>query len=132
MPAAALEAEAASFVEQFADERPPDGRRRVVRHGTGPERAIQTGIGPIPARRRKVREGATGAPAEQEIRFTSNILPRWARRSRRLDALLPVLCLRGNSTGGFSGSPDSAARGGRPEPLAGGDRTPHGWLAGGV
>jgi transposase-like protein len=101
MLAAALKAEAASFVEQFADERLPDGRRRVVRHGTGPERTIQTGIGPIPVRRQKVRDRATGAPAEQKIRFTSNFLPRWARRSRSLDALLPVLYLRGVSTGDF-------------------------------
>ena len=41
MLAAALRAEATSFVAQFADERLPDGRQRVVRHGTGPERLIQ-------------------------------------------------------------------------------------------
>ena len=39
--------------------------------------------------------------AEKRIRFTSNILPRWARRSRSLDALLPVLYLRGVSMGDF-------------------------------
>ncbi len=33
------------------------------------------------------------------IRFTSAILPRWARRTRSLDALLPTLYLRGISTG---------------------------------
>ena len=48
MLAAALKAEAASFVAQFSGERLPDGRQRVVRHGTGSERDIQTGIGPIP------------------------------------------------------------------------------------
>jgi len=101
MLAAALEAEAASFVAQFADEQLPDGRQRVVRHGTGPERTIQTGIGPIPVQRPKVRDRATGVPAEKRIRFTSNILPRWARRSKSLDALLPVLYLRGISTGDF-------------------------------
>lgn len=101
MLAAALKAEAASFVAQFIDERLPDGRQRVVRHGTGPERTIQTGIGPIPVERQKVRDRATGVPAEGKIRFTSNILPKWARRSRSLDALLPVLYLRGISTGDF-------------------------------
>jgi transposase-like protein len=40
-------------------------------------------------------------PAEKRIRFSSNILPRWARRSKSLDALLPVLYLRGISTGDF-------------------------------
>lgn len=101
MLAAALQAEAASFVARFADERLSDGRQRVVRHGTGPERIIQTGIGPIPVQRQKVRDRAPGVPPEQRIRFTSNILPKWARRSRSLDALLPVLYLRGVSTGDF-------------------------------
>ena len=101
MLAAALRAEATSFVAQFTDERLPDGRRRIVRHGNGPERMIQTGIGPIPVQRQKVRDRATGVPAERKIRFTSNILPRWARRSKSLDALLPVLYLRGVSTGDF-------------------------------
>ena len=85
--------EAASFVAQFEDERLPDGRHRVVRHGTGPERMIQTGIGPIPVQRRKVRDRAAGVPDERKIRFTSNILPRrwvvertfaWLGRCRRL------------------------------------------------
>jgi transposase-like protein len=101
MLAAALRAEASSFVAQFEDDRLPDGRRRIVRHGTGPERMIQTGIGPIPVQRQKVRDRATGVPAEGRIRFTSNILPRWARRSKSLDALLPILYLRGISTGDF-------------------------------
>ena len=75
---------------------------------------IQTGIGPVEVRRQKVRDplpgsrmhafderGATDVPAEAKIRFTSNILPKWARRSKSLDALLPVLYLRGISTGDF-------------------------------
>lgn len=98
---AALKAEAASFVAQFSEELLPDGRQRVVRHGAGPERAIQTGIGPIPVQRPKVRDRAPGVSAETRIRFTSAILPRWARRSKSLDALLPVLYLRGVSTGDF-------------------------------
>ena len=35
------------------------------------------------------------------MRFSSAILPRWARRTKSLDALLPVLYLRGVSTGDF-------------------------------
>ena len=98
---AALKAEAASFVALFGDELLPDGRQRVVRHGAGPERTIQTGIGPITVQRQKVRDRATDVPPEAKIRFSSNILPRWARRSKSLDALLPVLYLRGISTGDF-------------------------------
>ena len=46
-------AEADAFVAAFAEARLEDGRRRVVRHGHGPERAIQTGVGPVPVRRPK-------------------------------------------------------------------------------
>ena len=78
----------------------PDGRDRIVRHGHGPHRAIQTGVGPVEVRRAKVRDrGDVGA--EEKIRFTSSILPKWARRTKSLDALLPVLYLRGVSTGDF-------------------------------
>lgn len=101
MLAMAMEAEVTGFLEQFAEERLPDGRRRVVRHGHGPEREIQTGIGPLAVRRPKVRDRAQDRDVSERVRFTSHILPRWARRSRSLDALLPVLYLRGISTGNF-------------------------------
>lgn len=100
MLAAALRAEAEAFVAQHAEEVLPDGRQRVVRHGYGPERSIQTGIGALDVRRPKVRDRAAG-PADEKVRFSSAILPKWARRSRSLDALLPVLYLRGISTGDF-------------------------------
>ncbi|MFW5654891.1 MAG: IS256 family transposase [Roseicyclus sp.] len=101
MLAAALRAEADAFVAQHSAETLSDGRQRVVRHGYGPERSIQTGIGALEVRRPKVRDRAEGVPAEKRVRFSSAILPRWARRSRSLDALLPVLYLRGISTGDF-------------------------------
>lgn len=100
MLAEALRAEVDAFVSGFADETLPDGRQRVVRHGYAPSRTIQTGIGPIEVTRAKVRDRAAVA-REKKIRFTSAILPRWARRSRSLDALLPILYLRGVSTGDF-------------------------------
>ena len=101
MLASALEAEIEAFVGQFAEERLPDGRRRIVRHGYGPEREIQTGIGALGVRRPKVRDRAVDVEGGEKVRFTSHILPRWARRSRSLDALLPVLYLRGISIGDF-------------------------------
>ena len=60
----------------------------------------------------KLRDRGAGDKGER-IRFTSTILPRWARRTRSLDALLPVLCLRGvsmfgeplGSTGDFQDAP---------------------------
>jgi putative transposase len=95
-----LIAEADAFVALWKDVKLPDGRDRVVRHGHGPERAIQTGVGPVAVRRAKVRDrGKVGAT--EKIRFTSSILPKWARRTKSLDALLPILYLRGISTGDF-------------------------------
>ena len=62
---------------------------------------IQTGIGPVEVRRQQVRDRSADVAAEAKVRFTSNIPPKWARRSKSLDALLPVLYLRGISTGDF-------------------------------
>jgi hypothetical protein len=53
----------------------------VVHHGSGPERTIQTGIGALPVARPKVRDRASHLPAETRIRFTSALLPKWARRT---------------------------------------------------
>jgi hypothetical protein len=97
--AAALGAEAAGFAADVTDARLPDGRQRGVHHGTGPGRTIQTGTGPIPVERQKARDRAADVPAERKVRFTSTILPRRPRRSRSLDALLPVPYLCGLSTG---------------------------------
>jgi putative transposase len=98
--AQAVEMEAEAFLAALQDLRLPDGRARLVRHGHGPERDIQTGIGPVAVARVGIRDrGATGA--EDRVRFSSTILPKWARRTRSLDALLPVLYLRGVSTGDF-------------------------------
>src|SRR6056297_3763914 len=98
MLAAALRAEADAFVAEYAEDLLPDGRQRVVRHGYGPERSIQTGIGALDVQRPKVRDRAA-APDEEKVRFTSGILPKWARRSRSL--VLPVLYLHSISTGDF-------------------------------
>src|SRR4051812_20845646 len=78
----------------------PDGRDRLVRHGYGPERMIQTGIGPVAVSRVKIRDRGA-ASDDDRVRFSSSILPKWARRTRSLDALLPILYLRGVSTGDF-------------------------------
>ena len=98
--AQAVEFEAEAFLAGLQDLRLPDGRARVVRHGHGPERTIQTGIGPVPVSRVRIRDRGASSAAER-VRFTSSILPKWSRRTRSLDALLPVLYLRGVSTGDF-------------------------------
>jgi len=97
--ARAIEIEVNTFLASTSDLTLPDGRARLVRHGYGPARQIQTGIGPVEVARPKVRD--RGASGSNRIRFSSAILPLWARRTKSLDALLPVLYLRGISTGDF-------------------------------
>ena len=97
--AQAVEAEVVAFLGQHADKQTDDGRRRIVRHGHLPEREIMTGIGRVMVRAPRVRDRA-GAGAAR-IRFSSAILPRYARRSRSLEVLIPILYLKGISTGDF-------------------------------
>jgi transposase-like protein len=99
--AQAIEAEAEAFLAAMKEERLGDGRARLVRHGHGPERTIQTGIGPVPVKRTRLRDRGADQAGAARITFTSAILPRWARRTNSLEALLPVLYLRGLSTGDF-------------------------------
>jgi putative transposase len=99
--AQAIEAEADAFLAEMKGLRLSDGRERVVRHGHGPERLIQTGIGPVAVERVKLRDRGADEAGTGRVRFTSAILPRWARRTRSLDALLPILYLRGVSMGDF-------------------------------
>jgi transposase-like protein len=98
--AQAVEIEVETFLATVKDLKLADGRARVVRHGYGPARTIATGIGPVEVARAKIRDRGATADSER-IRFSSAILPLWARRTRSLDALLPVLYLRGVSTGDF-------------------------------
>ena len=96
----AVEAEFAAFLGSHGDLKLPDGRQRVVRHGHDPVRPIQTGIGSVEVEKPKARDRGASS-AEERIRYSSSILPKWARRTRSLDALLPALYLRGISTGDF-------------------------------
>jgi len=98
--AQAVEIEVEAFLATVKDLKLADGRARVVRHGYGPARTIATGIGPVEVARAKIRDRGAAGDGER-IRFSSAILPLWARRTRSLDALLPVLYLRGISTGDF-------------------------------
>jgi putative transposase len=97
--AQAVEAEVAALLSCHADKLTDDGRQRLVRHGHLPEREIVTGIGPVAVRCPRVRDrSGTG---EERIRFTSAILPPYARRSKSLEVLIPILYLKGISTGDF-------------------------------
>jgi transposase-like protein len=95
----AVETEVADFLRQHADKLTEDGRRRVVRHGHLPEREIMTGIGSVAVRQPRVRDRE--ATDGERVRFTPSILPPYARRSKSLEVLIPILYLKGISTGDF-------------------------------
>lgn len=95
----AVEAEVARFINHYRQLRLEDGRQRIVRNGYLPEREIQTGIGPVPVKAPRVRDRTAGT---QKIRFTSSILPKYLRKTKRLEALIPWLYLKGVSTGDFA------------------------------
>ena len=95
----AVESEVSSFIEAHADERLNDGRARIVRHGHLPERDIQTGLGSVRVCQPRVRDRVKDGSAK--IHFSPRILPKHARRTKSLDAVLPVLYLKGISAGNF-------------------------------
>jgi transposase-like protein len=97
--AQAVEAEVAALLAGHADKLTNDGRQRLVRHGYLPEREIMTGIGPVTVRCPRVRDRV--GEGSDPIRFSSAILPPYARRSKSLEVLIPILYLKGISTGDF-------------------------------
>jgi transposase-like protein len=101
MLAAALQAEVAAYIEAFAGELDEDGRRLVVRNGFHEPREVTTAAGAIPVRAPRVNDKRTDEATGQRKRFSSVILPAWARKSPRVAEVLPLLYLHGLSSGGF-------------------------------
>ncbi len=98
--AQAIEAEVEGHIVAHAELTDAQGRRRVVRHGYLPEREIQTGLGAVRVKAPRVRDRDPEAPGGR-IGFTSSILPRYLRRSKSMEELLPWLYLKGISSGDF-------------------------------
>jgi len=94
----AIENEVREFVEAHADVRTTDDHQAVVRNGSMPARRIVTGLGALEVKQPRVRDRRCG----NEVRFSSNILPKYLRRVPSVDALIPALYLRGISTGDFT------------------------------
>ncbi len=95
----AIEAELAALLSAFSAQKLTDGRARLVRHGTLPEREVLTGIGPVAVKVPRLRDRGTG---EDKISFTPSILPRYLRKAQSVEELLPWLYLKGVSTGDFT------------------------------
>jgi len=98
----AIELEVEEFILRYQDLRDELGRSRVVRNGHLPQREIQTGIGGVKVRVPRVRDRGTGAESPEKIRFRSSLVPPYLRRSKSVEELLPLLYLKGISTGDFS------------------------------
>ena len=81
----AIEAEVEAHLTGHSDLKLADGRQRLVRHGTLPEREVQTGIGAVTVKVPRVRDRGDG----DKIRFQSSILPKYVRRTKSLEALIP-------------------------------------------
>jgi len=101
MIAAALRAEADEYVERFQGERDEQGHRLVVRNGRGKERRVTVGSGTVALRAPRVDDRREDPETGERRRFGSAILPRYARRSPKVTDVLPLLYLRGLSTGDF-------------------------------
>jgi len=101
MIAAALRAEADEYVERFSDELDEDGHRLVVRNGRARERNVTVGSGTVPVRAPRVNDKRVEEETGERQRFSSRILPAYARRSPKVTEVLPILYLRGLSTGDF-------------------------------
>ena len=100
MLADAMEAEVAEFLESHSEKTDENGRRIVVRNGHMPERELITGIGPVRIKQPRVDDRKLEELQEQ--RFSSALLPRYLKRMPSVEKLIPVLYLKGISTGDFT------------------------------
>jgi putative transposase len=101
MIAAALEAEVDDYIASFVDEVDEDGHRLVVRNGRARERKVTVGSGTVAVRAPRVNDRRVDEETGERKRFSSKILPAYARRSPKVTEVLPILYLRGLSTGDF-------------------------------
>jgi transposase-like protein len=97
---AAIESEVDGFLLTHSDRVDEKGRRQVVRNGFLPSRQVQTGAGALEVTQPRVRDNSPDKASR--VHFSSSILPRYLRRSKSIEELLPWLYLKGISTGDFS------------------------------
>jgi transposase-like protein len=95
MLAAALQAEVDEYIDRHSSERDDSNHALVVRNGRSRERTIQCGAGELKIRAPRVHDKRPGQ------KFSSAILPPYKRKSPRLEEAVPILYLRGLSTGDF-------------------------------
>ncbi|AHD24050.1 transposase (plasmid) [Rhodococcus pyridinivorans SB3094] len=101
MLAAALQAEVADYIARHAGEVDDNGHRLVVRNGYHTERDVMTAAGAVTVKAPRVNDKRIDPETGQRKRFSSAILPAWARRSTQVSEVLPLLYLHGLSTSDF-------------------------------
>jgi putative transposase len=88
-------------VKQFVDQVDEHGRRLVVRNGYHHERDVLTAAGAVSVKAPRVNDGRVDPDTGERQRFSSAILPAWARKSPQMTEVLPLLYLHGLSSGDF-------------------------------
>jgi transposase-like protein len=101
MLAEALQAEVDAYIAAFAAERDENGRRLVVRNGYHQPREVLTSAGAVEVTAPRVNDRRTDPDTGERKRFSSAILPPWARKTPKITEVLPLLYLHGLSTGDF-------------------------------
>ena len=101
MLAEALQAEVDAYIAAFAGERDENGRRLVVRNGHHQPREVLTCAGSVQVTAPRVNDRRTDPGTGERKRFSSAILPPWARKTPKVTEVLPLLYLHGLSTGDF-------------------------------
>jgi putative transposase len=99
MLAQALDVEVEAYLERHREERDGRGHALVVRNGHARERRVTVGSGTFSVCAPRVNDRRVVGGERQK--FTSEILPPYLRRSKAVSEVLPVLYLRGLSTGDF-------------------------------
>ena len=101
MLAEALQAEVDAYIAAFAAERDANGRRLVVRNGSHQPREVLTSAGAVGVTAPRVNDKRTDPGTGERQRFSSAILPAWARKTPKITEVLPLLYLHGLSSGDF-------------------------------
>ncbi|MFJ4744419.1 IS256 family transposase [Streptomyces sp. NPDC088775] len=101
MLAAALEAEVNQYIAELAAATDEAGRRLVVRNGHHRPRTVTTAAGSVEVTAPRVNDRRVDAATGERMRFSSKILPPWCRKSLKVSEVLPLLYLRGLSSGDF-------------------------------
>jgi transposase-like protein len=101
MLAEALQAEVDAYIARFVHDRDENGHWLVVRNGYHQPREVLTSAGAVEVRAPRVNDKRVDPETAERQRFSSAILPPWARKTPQIAQVLPLLYLHGLSSGDF-------------------------------